>query len=73
MLLPKTTVFFASVTVLLLPTAIERSELASTVFELPMLMALFPNDVDELPNAMVFAALDATVLAPIAMLFELPA
>lgn len=57
MLLPKTTVFFASVTVLLLPTAIERSELASTVFELPMLMALFPNDVDELPNAIVFAAL----------------
>ena len=57
MLLPKTTVFFASVTVLLLPTAIELSELASTVFELPMLMALFPNDVDELPNAIVFAAL----------------
>ncbi len=73
MLLPKTTVRLANVTVLLLPTAIELSELASTVLELPMLMALLPNDVEELPNEIVLAALDETVFAPMAMLFELPA
>ena len=62
---------FAKVTVFLLPTATELSELASTVFELPMLMALLPKDVEELPSEIVLAALDETVFAPIAMLFEL--
>ena len=48
---------FAKVTVFLLPTATELSELASTVFELPMLMALLPKDVEELPSEIVLAVI----------------